>query len=235
MSVKRKKDGSISIQSSNGATVIGKIFVNSDDKREEKFGKWVEECAKLVTPCEHTFKETEEYFLQSCDALPISPDDMRIKNFKQSIIMNYFRDKLKNQASEFSFDMTDEEIEVWDKEQTLMHQEAMNSSPEDFGLNMRGYYLPYTKRNEPIYEEACLEAQRDIRDKEFDFSQIQKQDICFFFEETTCDLECRGGGRSLMEQLIVFRGVSREDIEARSPRFMGYITALREMGKLTNF
>lgn len=64
--------------------------------------------------------------------------------------------------------------------------------------------------------------------------QAEMQDICFFFEETTEHCQS-SGGNNLMQQLIVFRGVSKEDIEERNPRFLGYISTLRDMGNLPDF
>ncbi|AET68700.1 hypothetical protein Desor_3196 [Desulfosporosinus orientis DSM 765] len=104
MVVKRNKDGSVSIKNDNSSTVIGKMVEFSNEQRQEKFQQWVEDCTKLVMACHHTLKETEAFFLDRCDALPLAPNDKR--------------------------------------------QEAMNSSPEQFGLNIKGYYLPRTKRNE---------------------------------------------------------------------------------------
>jgi hypothetical protein len=146
--------------------------------------------------------------------------------------MNHCKEGLGHQPSKFSFDMTDDEIEKWHKEEDAIREEAMNSSPEDFGLNMRGYYLPHTERNEVFYEQAYLEAQKHMKHSKSNPMQIEMQDICFFFEETTEHSQSSGGGEGLIKELIVFRGVSREDIEKRNPRFLGYICALRDMGKL---
>jgi hypothetical protein len=235
MPVERNKDGSVTIKNNNGVTVISRIVGVTDDKRKEKFQQWVEDCAKLVNACAHTLKETEQHFLQCCDALPLAKNDRRMKIFQYNVVMNHCKDKLEHQPSEFSFDMTDEEIEKWHKEQNAMREEIMNSSPEDFGLNMRGYYLPRTERNAVFYEEAHLEAQKLMKHIEYNPKQIEEQDICFFFEETTGHCQSIGGGDSLMKQLIVFRGVSEDDIIKRNPRFLGYISTLHEMGILPDF
>jgi hypothetical protein len=66
-------------------------------------------------------------------------------------------------------------------------------------------------------------------------NQIQTQDICFFFEETTEHFQVYGNGDSLAEKLIIFRGVSEEDIKKRNSRFLVYISTLRDMGELPNF
>ena len=235
MSVKRNKDGSISIKNNNSVTVIGRMVGVSDDKREEKFQQWVQDCAKLVTANAHTIKETEQYFLEQSDALLLATNDRRMKSFQLNVIMNYFKDKLEHQAPEFSFDMTDQEIEKWNNEENVMREEAMNSSAEYFGLNMRGYYLPHTERNEIYYEQAYIEAQKWMKHTESNSNQIEMQDICFFFEETTEHCESSGGGNNLIQQLIVFRGVCEDEIKKRNPRFLGYISALRDIGNLPDF
>ena len=232
MSIQRNKDGSVTIKSNNGVTTIGKIVKASVDKREERFQQWINDCAKLVTACAHTLKETEQYFLNHCDALPLKLDDKRMKSFQCNVVMNYYKDKLKHQPSQFSFDMTDEEIEKWLKEDNAMHEEAMNSSLEHFGLNIRGYYLPRTERNSVFYEQSYIEAQKLMERNNSAPEQIRMQDICFFFEETTEHWQCSGGGDTLMNQLLVFRGISQDDIEKRTPRFLQYITILRDMGDL---
>lgn len=246
MSVKRNKDGSITIRNNNSVTVVAEMTKVLDDKHEEKFKRWVDDCAKMVTACAYTFKETEQYFLEHCDALPLALDDTRMKNFQYNMIVNHFEDKLEHQPSKFSFDMTDEEIGKWQKEQNAMRQEVLDSPAERFGLTMRGYYLPRTERNSIFYEQVRekqeewtrLAAQKRSKHIEHDpiqAAQIVQQDICFFFEETTEHCQSTGGGENLMQQLIIFRGVTEDDIEKRSPRFLLYICTLRDLGKLPGF
>jgi len=228
MSLERNKD--------NGITIINSNIVKlTDDKWEEKVQKWVQECSKLVTACTPTFKEIEQYLLEQCEALPLTANDNRMNNFQLDVIMTHCKDKLENQASEFSFDMTEEEREKWCVEENAMRQEAMNSSPEQFGFNIRGYYLPHTQRNEVFYEQAYQELQKMMKHTNEDYKQVKMSDFCFFFEETTGHYEFNGGGCSLKNQLIVFMGVSEADIERHSQRFMGYIAALHDMGNLPNF
>lgn len=235
MSIERNNDGSITIKDNKGVAVIGKIVKVSYDKQEEIFQHWVDDCAKLVTACEHTFQETKDYFLAHCDTLPLDLNDRRMKNYQLNVIMNHYKDKLEYKSSEFSFDMTDDEIEKWHKEQNAMREVAINASPEQFGLYMCGYYLPHTERNAIFYEQAYLESQKFIKHTNHGPKQIEKQDICFFFEETTEDCQSSGGGDSLIKQLIVFRGVSEDDIQKRTPRFLGYISTLRDMGRVPSF
>lgn len=200
----------------------------------------------MITPCACTLKETEQYFLENCDALPLALDDRRMKNFQYNVIINHFEDKLEHQPSKISFDMTDEEIEKWQKKENAMRQEILDSPAERFGLVMRGYYLPRTERNAIFYEQARekqeewtrLAVQKRLKHIKHNLTQaaqIVQQDICFFFEETTEHCQSMGGGENLMQQLIIFRGVTQDDIEKRSPRFFLYICTLRDVGKLPDF
>jgi len=122
-----------------------------------------------------------------------------------------------------SVEMSGEEIENWHNEQNKLQRKIMDSSPEQYGLVIHGYYLPQTKRNAKYYEQVQNNSQYD-------------QGILFFFEETTGNFQCyNSGGSDLMKQLIVYRGVSEEDIKKRSLRFLTYISTLGDMGELPGF
>lgn len=219
MSVERKKDGSITIKNNARVTSITPI-VSTYGERDSNYHSWVDKCVKSVNPCAHTFKKTEEYFLQSCDIRPVCPNDRRLKHYLFNVVMNCCKDKLSKTLTNFSFDMTDEEMEKWHNEQKTIRDEVMNSKPEQYGLIIRGYYLPHTRRNEVYYEKVQKDNQSD-------------QNIIFFFEETTESFQCyNSGGSDLMKQLIVFRGVTDEDIKSRSFRFLSYISTLRDLGEL---
>jgi hypothetical protein len=232
VSIKRNDDVSINIKGDNCSRAIGKIIVAVDGKREERFQQWVEESVNLVNACSHTLAQTEQYFLEICDALTIPEDDRRMRNFKLNVIMNFFKEKLECQVPQFSFDMTDDEMEKWHEEENAMMQEARNSPPERFGLNIRGYYLPKNERNTAFYEQTYSESHNLIKNTKHYSRQIEAEDICFFLEETTEYWQCIGSAFNLVNKLILFRGVTQEDIEKRSPRFLGYITAMHEMGYL---
>lgn len=235
MQVERNEDGSVTIKSKNGVTVISGITASEDTVHENKFEQWVEECAKLVKPNEHTFEETMDYFLTLCDTLPLENDDRRLQYFKSNIIINYFKDQLEHQASEFSFDKTEAEIRIWHKENEEMREEAFSALPERFGLVLSGYCLPSTKRNEFIYERSRLDWEQHNRNRSIDFANVRHQEICFFFEKATEAIQASGGGKELVQQLVLFRGIGKKDIEERNARFLGYISTLQEIGKLPSF
>ncbi len=235
MSVKKRKDGSLVITTSDGVSAIAKVIGTSEPENSEKFEAWVEKCAKDIKLCTHTLRETEEYFLKNCEALPLEPNDRRVKFFQYNLVMSFFKDKLKYQLSEIPFDGSEEEIEKWYKQHNDMRDEIMNASPEHFGLTIRSYYLPQNERNQVYYEQAMEDFERYNKQHSVKASNIKKQDICFFFEESTEFIQASGCSAQLINDLTVYKGVKEADIKDRNASFLGYISALRDMGKLCDF
>jgi hypothetical protein len=237
MSIRQNEDRNYSKHNDNEISAFAKIkFIpNKDNELEERYHNWVEECAKTIKANSHTMEETEQFFLHQCDALPIDKEDYRIKNFQSCVIMNYFQHLLKNKQTEASFDMTDEQVHKYLKEQREIFREAQSYSQEYFGIQISGYYLPHTERNLYLYEEVI----QDIQDKANYHEDInipkKELSIYFFFDKKTGHMECNGGGRSLINKIIVFRGVGEEDINLRNNRFQGYLSPMHELGYIPGF
>lgn len=212
--------------------IRGVFRPDKDPFLEEKYHHWIEESAKMIQPYSHTIAETEQYFLQQCDAIPMDNGDNRMKSYQYSVIMKH---KLKNRLSDFSLDINDETMEKWDREQYDIRREIMNTLPEHYGIKAAGYYLPKTERNLYLYDEFTEDIKRITKSKEDINLNTFCKDICFFFEETTEDIQCNNGGRSLLNKLIVYRGVSDEDIQMRNARFQGYLASMQELGNLPDF
>jgi hypothetical protein len=236
MSIRRNTDGSFNVNNRNEVSSIGitggSFHIKRDPILEEKYHNWVEEYANIIQPCSHTIEETEQFFLQQCEAIPMDKDDRRMKSYQYSVVMNYFKDKLYNKISDFPLDMNDEAIEKWDKGQSDIYRQIMNNPPEQYGIKISGYYLPQTERNLYLYEEFKDEIKKITKNKEDFNMHTYWQDICFFFEVITEDIQCTNGGRSLINELFVFRGVREEDIKLRNAHFQGYLSSMRELGNL---
>jgi len=236
MTINQNRDGSFIKSSRNDAASIGRIGGTFSPKRnqaiEEKYCKWVEECAISIKPCSHTIEESEQYFLQQCEAVPMDKNDNRMKSYQYSVVLNY---KLNNRLSGFPIDISDEAIEKWDKVQGDIRREIMNTLPEHYEIKTSGFYLPQTERNLYLYVEFKDEIKKITKCKEDFNTHTYCQDICFFFDKTTEDIQCNNGGRSLINKLFVFRGVREEDIKLRNARFQGYLSSMRELGNLPDY
>lgn len=220
MSIEENKYGNIT-------GIVSKVVKISDDKLDKEIRQVMEMYARLVTACPHTFKEIKKYFLEQCDAMPIALNDERMDLFKSVVIMKHFKDK-EHKAPRFS-DMTNEEIAKWHKEKSDMFYDAHFESPQQYGLNLHGYYLPYTKRNEVFYNEVYSKFKNCTYGID---NRSEMDDICFFFEETTGDYYFTCPGCSLMYKVIIFIGISEEDIKKRNQRFLTYFNAMVQMGYL---
>jgi hypothetical protein len=238
MSIWQNTDGSnnISRRSNSSISSIGIIGGTFSPKRdpllEEKYHNWIEEFANIIQPCSHTMEETEQYFLQQCEAVPMDKGDNRMKGYQYSVVMNY---KIQDRISELPLDMNIESIEKWNMVQSDIRRELMNTLPEHYGIKTSGYYLPQTERNLYLYEEFRSEIERITKHKEDIIMHTYCNDMCFFFERTTGDIQCSNGGRSLINRLLAYRGVSEEDIELRNVRFQGYLSSMRELGNISVF
>jgi len=233
---KSNKDDDSSINHNNKSNVSSFVqFEFKPDVNNEQITEYhnrVEAYAKTMKACSHTIDDTMGFFLTQCEAIPLDMNDPRMKGYKYSVVMNYLQDKLNYEPSDYPFDSSDEVKERWSKEQGRIRQFIMDNTPEYFGIHPCGYYLPRSERNAYLYEEFKREIEQLINPRVGRDATTIWQDICFYFETTTGDIQCENGGRSLYNQLTVFRGVVREDIELRNARFQGYLNSMREMGDL---
>ncbi len=235
MSIWKNSDGRDNNSKGNNHSIssIGIIEGTFSPKRdpllEEKYCNWIEENANKIQPCTHSMEETEQYFLQQCEAISMDKDDKRMKSYQYSIVMNY---KLQERLSEFPDNMNNEAIEKWNSLNSDMRRKIRNTLPEHYGIKISGYYLPHTERNLYLYEEFRSEIEKITKDNEDLMKHTYCNDMCLYFERTTGDIQCSNGGRSLMNRLYVFRGVSEEDIKLRNVRFQKYLSSMRELGNI---
>ena len=125
MTVTRHSDGSITIQAENSTACVSALAIVSQGLGDEACVEWARECAKTVQPCLRSFAETEAYLSQLCEAVPLSPNDRRLRGFKLNVILNHFADRLQHHPPEFSPELTDEELEAWHREETARTEEAL--------------------------------------------------------------------------------------------------------------
>lgn len=234
MAVERNEDGRITIRDENGMVIVGKVGAvftpDINPEQEAKREAWIEKCAQIIHPQHHTIREVEEYFLRQCEAILISSEDRRMKNFYINVVMNCCL-KDRKRLDQVSIEMSNEELEGWRRRQNELFKEVLNSSPEDYGLIMRGYYLPKTLRNQQIYEEK--DPRWEELPEEHRINHIEdNEEICFFFEETTGYMSRDGRGIGLNNRLIAYKGITGEDIALRNSNFYVYIYTLRDLGYL---
>ncbi|MFT4145219.1 MAG: hypothetical protein QM644_12250 [Mobilitalea sp.] len=235
MPVKRNEDGSITIRDENGMLSVGKVSAvfmpESSPEQEAKHEAWVEKYAQLIKPQPHTIIEVEEYFLQQYEAIPLDTKDSQVKGCYFNVVMNYCLKDRNRQLNRISVDMSDEEIEEWNGRQRELLKEVLSSTPEDYGLKIRGYYLPRTIRNQQIYEEKDPRWD-DLPEEHKQHLKDEDEKTCFVLEETTGYMNLTGRGIGLYNRLIAYKGITDEDINLRNSNFHIYISVMRDLGYL---
>jgi hypothetical protein len=64
------------------------------------------------------------------------------------------------------------------------------------------------------------------------YGKQKEPEITLDIELSTCHLSMGNGCGRLMNDLVLWRGITKEDIEQCTPQFMAYAAAMRDMGVL---
>ena len=191
----------------------------------DEFEKFLSNAVEQISPCERTFKQIEEYLIEKYQVIPHTLLAHELKTLKANVIMNYFDDVVEKPAP-LGENPTVEEIELYLDHNTSFFQ-AREYPAEKLGLEMKAYKL--------------LNVQSEIKQNnvEKQEKQIANGNRSFTDDEVIIEMEAksgymciRNGGTDVMNDLTVYRGVSEEDIKEKSPRFIGYAYALKQVGRI---
>lgn len=212
---------------------------------DEALTRYWDYCAGFVKPCGQSIQNAIEWLEENWDLESLSSDDRHMANQRANIAMNRYHDKYGQ--PNISPDMADEEIAMRIKEGHTRHQAAQEATEEQLGIRMRGYRILDTPRNQSLFDEGYAEFKRhmaehsqNIRKGQSDYpaspvtEQAKQNAVAYLFiEENEAWVSGSGvGARPLCRKLGHYIGVSKEDIETRTPRFMGYVLSLAEEGNI---
>lgn len=183
----------------------------SDDRKKEAFDAWAQRCAEKMEPNAHSIEEVEAWLTANYRTEPLAFSEGRLKLLTADTVRNFFPQALKTQVTPPKDDSY-REFERWHMESEQAHQEAMQVDPAALGLQFFGCrVLLETDANiEVIFERKT--------------GQIGVQSS---WPGTGPNPEAE---RFLLE-LTKLRGVTQEDIDGKTPRFLSYITTLRDAGE----
>ncbi len=233
MSVERKGE-QIIIHTEKGAQSISpmKTVINSFDAGA--FKAWQDECTSKITPNVRLASELTGYLMARYDLEPLDLRDDTIQMFLHSFVPRHFGERLKHNPPQFSFNMTDKELENWQRETDSQREEIRLTLPEQFGIKVHGFHILHTNKNEPLIEVDRRQWwERWGNEHCKDTTNYTEPEGYFCFEETACEGSGSGfGGTALAREAALFIGVTEEDIKNRTNRFLGYASALVEKGLL---
>ena len=137
MSVERKGE-QIIIHTEKGVQSISpmKTVMNSFDAGA--FKAWQDECARKLTANARSASELTGYLMARYDLEPLDLRDDTIQMFLHSFVPRHFGERLRHNPPQFSFDMTDEKLEDWQRETDSQREEIRSILPEQFGIKVHG-------------------------------------------------------------------------------------------------
>lgn len=203
------------------AVFTAKFAKNKKEKQE----KFLLNAAERITPCERTFKQLEEYLVAKYLAVPHTLLPHELNAQKANVILNYFPNVLDKPVS-MKENMTEEDIKAYFVQDTSFLQ-AREYPAEKLGLELKAYKLSVIP--------SKIKQKRGLKHKKQSVTinaSYTENDVIVEMEMKSEYLCICNDGYEIMDDLLFYRGVSQEDIQEKSQRFVAYAYALRRMGKL---
>ena len=217
-----KKDHSVSAFGIIGSTVGWSSMQITPNLEYEKF---LSNAAEQILPYKRTLMQLEEYLIEKYQAIPHTLSTHELSILKANVIMNHF-DEVIEKPAPLVENPTEDDIKAYLKYNTSFFQ-AREYPAEKLGLEMKAYKLPYIQSEIKPRSDQKVKRQLAIR-----HSSYCDDEVIVEMEMKSGYLSILNGGEDIMNDLIMYLGVSEEDIIERSPCFIGYAYALKHMGKL---
>ena len=203
----------------NGPT---SVFIVKKDRKSEEKKKRFQELLKLVREnavprkAPLTTEEMMEHLITFYEAVEIPASPGQIWAMKRNVISNFFPEILPFPVRPPK-GAGKKELLTWAEQEEKENGAFIDRlSPDELGLVLHVFRIPEQKKQE-YWEE---EDQTD-------------QDLLIEWEERTGHMTVSGPGcRKLGDELILWKGVTKEDLEKETPVFYSYAAALRDSGRL---
>lgn len=185
-------------------------FIKTYDRKKEAFDAWAARCAQNMHPNAHSIEEAECWLTANYRTEPLAFSKGRLKLLTADTVRNFFPETLTTKVTPPKDDSY-KEFERWHMETERAEQEAMQADPAALGLQFFGYRVL-------LETDATVEV---------------------IFERKTGQIgisgACPGMGSQTAERFLLelekFYGVTQADIDGKTPRFLSYITTLRDAGE----
>jgi hypothetical protein len=202
------------IKSKDGAVSIGFIGQN---KKNDFFDK-LDAIVKEIKPCYKTIAQLQEYIVEKYNAEKLQMNERQLEIFKTNLILNFYPEVLHTPQIQMG-DKTPKRAEFlkWHENSEKRFEEARRYPIEKLDLVISHYTFDYA------------------------FENGKKAVFQITMEEKTeqCTISTRAGDelneaehkviRSITRDIDLYKGVTQDDIDTRSPRFLGYASTLMEM------
>ena len=223
----KKKNQAIAISVIDGTDGPIAVFKRktSNSQRTQKeleHEKLLQQAAETVVANSRDFLEIVQYLKEKYQAVEHILLPQEIEILKANVIMNHFSDVLEK-PQPLSDKPTKKEILSYYQQDTTFIQ-ARQYDAESLGLDMRAYKLTNQQGNK-----GCCPKKNENAVSSCSFTE---NDIIVELEMKSEYLCIINGTDEMRNDLTLWYGVSQQDIDNRTPRFLAYAYAMKQMGRL---
>lgn len=191
------------------------VCVQSKQMREKREA-FFDEVAKQVKPSNRTFEQMLAYFVETYHAVPTVLPKERMREIKANVIHNYFPELLQEDRED---ELTLEEKQHYRKRSDSFIR-ALKYPEEELNLEFRAFLIPQQPKGKKQSQGAAVPHLTDS-DNESILQVEMKTEYM-----SAWNLE-----ESILDDLCIWRGVTQKDIDERSPRFIMFAEAMKNVKK----
>jgi hypothetical protein len=244
------------IGGADGPTVV---YVANSKRKTSDYNQWqrvLDACkGQAVTRERHfTGEEIKDHIIETYGAKEIEPTPTQKLMLKINVLSNCYPEALQQSAMPDKNADKKEWLEWARQEHVNTLDIAQKVSDETYGLRYAVLRIPRTEITEVYYlageeeqkthmkkhEKKHKKGLKNIlrrlfvkyRKRQFTDLTERKPEIILEIELSTGYMMMQNGCSMLMNEIILWQGVTKEDIEKCTPRFMAFGAAMRDTGKL---
>lgn len=207
-------------------------------KADGQWQKALERCKAVAIPRETrvTGEQLKQHLKEEYDAYEVPVPGGKRLALKVTVLMNYYSEAVAQPP----MPSEDDGISAWREwaERSHMDIAAARDIPDErYGLEYVFLAVPRNAKTERFYTEAEKElSQPKISLWQRLFGRrtppARANKMVFGIELSTGHWQLDDGCKTLMDEVMLWRGVTREDIERKTPAFMAYAAAMRDTGRI---
>ena len=231
------------IGGADGLTVMIRADSEAQEKRRREWERLLDLCALQAVPAVRkvTGDEIVQYLKDTYDAYEIEVSEGTMYGLKINAIQALHL--AEPQSMPESEDP--EVLSAWAQASHKKLRDAALRIPDaQYGFRYVSLRIPRNEKTERFYQERTRELRRYPYTGRGLLSRLRwlisrrhaedaLHEMLYSAELHTRTSQLSGGTASLMDELTVWCGVTLDDIDRRTPEFMSYAAALRDLGKLT--
>jgi len=216
------------------------VFISDKKGGSDKRREWdemLEACKRKTVPVKRlkTGDELKAYLIESLGAEETQPTPRQIKALKINTLINYYPDALHQPPIPDEKAPKEEWIE-WARKSHKSYSEEADRLPDNvYGFRYASLRIPRNEAARVYY----LARKKESREGGFKglysrlkgrlkYGSQEEPEITIDIELSTCQLSMGNGCGRLMNDLVLWRGVTLKDMEELSPQFMAYAAAMRD-------